>query len=197
MKDIESEELGITRNNVSSSHINNNNNSNKGSNIQYLMKWIVIFVIIGFVSFYTIISLANTLLDITIPHSLEEIKNIATYLLTLSTRGSWVDFFKVVFIFASLYLWQQTFSLPGTILLNVLSGYLYGIGLSTLWTSYLTALGSSFAYLFSLKIGKPIMNIDWIQKRAIQMEKQMEKDKEIGIFWWLLFARLFPFSPYW
>ncbi|CAO3632146.1 unnamed protein product [Cunninghamella blakesleeana] len=198
MKDIESEELGIPTTHCSHASSSSSSSSlDKHSNIQYLIKWTVIFIIIGIVSFYTIISLANNLLDITIPHSLEEIKNVATYLLTISTRGSWIDFFKVVFIFASLYLWQQTFSLPGTVLLNCLSGYLYGIGLSTLWTSYLTALGSTFAYLLSYKIGKPIMNIDWIQKRAKQMEKQMEKDKEMGIFWWLLFARLFPFSPYW
>ncbi|CAO3631413.1 unnamed protein product [Cunninghamella echinulata] len=191
MQDIDNEEFGTIINPIPIKKTTHNN-------VKFSITWLIIFLITGLFSFYTIISLATILLDINIPpHSLEEIKSVATYLLTVSSTGSWIDFFKVIFIYASLYLWQQTYSLPGTILLNILAGYIYGIFLGTLWTSYLTALGSTFAYFIFYKIGTPIMQFEWIQKKTDQMKSQMEKEKETGLFWWLLFARLFPFSPYW
>jgi uncharacterized membrane protein YdjX (TVP38/TMEM64 family) len=165
---------------------------------QRLVPRLALFVCAGAISFYIILQLANVLLSIDLPHTLQDVQAIAVQLDTMTTTGSWQDYFAVVIVFAVIYLWQQGFSMPGSVLLNLLSGHLYGVVAGSLWTSYLTALGSTLAYFLGWLVGTPAMEMSWIKRRADAMREQMDKEKKsTGLFWWLLFARLFPFSPYW
>ncbi|CAO3577339.1 unnamed protein product [Absidia cylindrospora] len=165
---------------------------------QRLVPRIALFVMTGMISFYILIRITHTVLNIDLPHTLEDVQLIAVQLDTMTHTGTWKDYFAVVLVFAAIYLWQQAFSMPGSVLLNLLSGHLYGVVAGTLWTSYLTALGSTLAYFLGWMVGTPAMEMSWIQRRADVMRDRMEKEKKsTGLFWWLLFARLFPFSPYW
>ncbi|CAO3596538.1 unnamed protein product [Absidia cylindrospora] len=163
-----------------------------------LMPRLLLFVFSGVVSFYLLIDVSHRLLNIELPHSLYQVKTIAAKLDTMTRLGTWQDYFTVVFVMASIYLWQQAFSMPGSILLNLMAGQMYGMLPATLWTSYLTAFGSVLAYFLGGMVGSPIMEIPWIQHRTNIMRDQMLNAKSsTGVFWWLLFARLFPLSPYW
>ncbi|KAI8331506.1 snare associated Golgi protein-domain-containing protein [Chlamydoabsidia padenii] len=165
---------------------------------QRLVPRLALFVSVGMITLYVLILLSHTLLNITLPHTLQDVQTMAEHLDTMTNTGTWWDYFAVIVVFAAIYLWQQAFSMPGSVLLNLLSGHLYGVVAGTLWTSYLTALGSTLAYFLGWMVGTPAMEMSWIKRRADVMRDQMEKEKEsTGLFWWLLFARLFPFSPYW
>ncbi|ORZ13563.1 snare associated Golgi protein-domain-containing protein [Absidia repens] len=163
-----------------------------------LMPRLLLFVFSGIVSFYLLIDISHRLLNIELPHSLYQVKSIAAKLDTMTRRGTWQDYITVVFVMASIYLWQQAFSMPGSVLLNLMAGQMYGMLPATLWTSYLTAFGSVLAYFLGWMVGSPVMEIPWIQHRTNIMRDQMLNAKSsTGVFWWLLFARLFPLSPYW
>ncbi|KAI9009366.1 snare associated Golgi protein-domain-containing protein [Phycomyces nitens] len=156
-----------------------------------------LFVAIALISLGFTATLANQVLGITLPRTLEDAQMTATQLEKLAS-SSWQDSLSVAGCFSVLYLWQQAFSVPGSVLLNLLASYLYGIGIATIWTSLLTAGGATLAYALALLVGKPFMHLGWVSKRADSMTRQMKSNKtKAGLFWWLLFIRLFPFSPYW
>ncbi|KAI8385663.1 snare associated Golgi protein-domain-containing protein [Blakeslea trispora] len=162
-----------------------------------LVPRLLIFLFIGLSSLAFSLSLAHYVLDIGLPRTLEDVKLTASHLDEL-LQNSWTGYGSVTIVFSVLYLWQQAFSIPGSVLLNLLAGYLYGIFTGGVLTSFLTAGGSSLAYALSMLVGEPLIHIPWISRKAEPLHLQLEQERRSGgLFWWLLFARLFPFSPYW
>jgi uncharacterized membrane protein YdjX (TVP38/TMEM64 family) len=158
---------------------------------------VAIFIIIALASLGLCLVLAHETLDIEIPRTLAELKESALHL-ELVAQETWTGYTHVTFVFAVLYLWQQAFSIPGSILLNLLAGYLYGAALGGLWTSALTAVGATLAYLLAYLICEPFMDLTWVVNKMNVIRTQVNVNKKNGgLFWWLLFARLFPFTPYW
>jgi uncharacterized membrane protein YdjX (TVP38/TMEM64 family) len=136
-------------------------------------------------------------LDIGLPRTLEQVQETALHLEELSI-STWAGYSSVLFVFSVLYLWQQAFSIPGSVLLNLLAGHLYGIATGAVLTSLLTAGGATLAYGLAILVGEPLIRVPWVARRAAPLNKQLEQERRNGgLFWWLLFARLFPFSPYW
>ncbi|KAI8369181.1 snare associated Golgi protein-domain-containing protein [Choanephora cucurbitarum] len=162
-----------------------------------LVPRLLIFLFIGLSSLAFTLSLAHYVLDIGLPRTLEDVKLTASHLDQL-LQNSWTGYGSVTIVFSVLYLWQQAFSIPGSVLLNLLAGYLYGILTGGVLTSFLTAGGSTLAYGLSMLVGEPLIHIPWIARKAEPLHHQLERERRSGgLFWWLLFARLFPFSPYW
>ncbi|GAN06598.1 transmembrane protein 41A-A-like [Mucor ambiguus] len=162
-----------------------------------LVPRLIIFVAIGVLSLVFSMSLAHVVLDIGLPRTLEDVQQTALQLEEL-IKNSWSGYGSVTFVFAVLYLWQQAFSIPGSVLLNLLAGYLYGITMGTVWTSLLTAGGATLAYGLAILVGEPLIRVPWFARKAEPLNRQLEQERQTGgLFWWLLFARLFPFSPYW
>ncbi|CAO3703876.1 unnamed protein product [Rhizopus stolonifer] len=159
-----------------------------------LLPRLALFILIGLISLGFSLSLAHYVLDIGLPRTLDDVKETATKLEEM-INTTWSGYQSVTIVFAVLYLWQQAFSIPGSVLLNLLAGYLYGIVIGTLWTSLLTAGGATIAYGLSILVGEPLLRLSWVQRRAQPLISQLETEK--NTFWWLLFLRLFPFSPYW
>lgn len=159
---------------------------------------LLIFAAIGITSLLLSLTLAHHVLKINLPRTVEDIQTIAKQLEEM-TDATWTDSFTVAGVFSILYLWQQAFSIPGSILFNLLYGYLYGILFASLWTSLLTAAGATLAYGLSMLIAEPFLQLNWVSRRVTMLTSKMRKDKtrSVGLFWWLLFVRLFPFTPYW
>jgi len=94
-----------------------------------------------------------------------------------------------------IYVWKQAFSIPGAIFLNILAGALYGPLTATILTSMLTAIGASCAYLLSKFVGQPIMD-QYLSDKLNFLRKQVDEHRD-GLFFYLLFIRMFPLSPWW
>lgn len=164
---------------------------------QQLLPRLILFLVIGIISLIFTISLAHIVLDIALPRTLEDVQATAI-LLDERIKSTWSGYGSVTFVFSVLYLWQQAFSIPGSVLLNLLAGYLYGITLGSVLTSFLTAGGATLAYGLANLVGEPLIRVPWFAKKAEPLNRQLEQERKSGgLFWWLLFARLFPFSPYW
>lgn len=158
---------------------------------------LLLFLFIGVISLVFTISLAHYVLDIGLPRTLEDVQQTALQLEEL-IANSWTGYGSVTVVFAVLYLWQQAFSIPGSVLLNLLAGYLYGITMGSVLTSFLTAGGATLAYGLAILVGEPLIRVPWFARKAEPLYRQVESERQSGgLFWWLLFARLFPFSPYW
>ncbi|KAI9313062.1 snare associated Golgi protein-domain-containing protein [Dichotomocladium elegans] len=163
---------------------------------QRLLPRVLLFIIIGLASLLLSLTLAHRVLGIELPHTLEELQSIAMKL-EIMANTTWTNAIAVAGVFAALYLWQQAFSIPGSVLFNLLSGYLYGIFVGTVWTSFLTAIGATLAYGLGFLVAEPFLHLSWVSRRLAAMTRQMRREPSVGLFWWLLFARLFPFTPYW
>ncbi|KAK9721091.1 hypothetical protein K7432_003696 [Basidiobolus ranarum] len=101
---------------------------------------------------------------------------------------------KILIIFSLLYLWKQTFCVPGSIFLNLIAGALYGMSSIPL-LCFLTALGSTLCYYIFYLAGADLLEY-YIPNHMSQIRAQIENNRS-SLFLYLLTIRLFPLSPYW
>ncbi|KAI9145431.1 snare associated Golgi protein-domain-containing protein [Paraphysoderma sedebokerense] len=129
----------------------------------------------------------------------------------LLQQYSETNYSHVFFLYSSFYLTKQMFSIPGSTALNVIAGALYGL-FGFLLVCTLTALGATGCYLLSKFFGGPLIerwflaeseSVDVKSKgkgkgRLSKLRIQIERERRKGdLFFYLLFMRLFPFTPNW
>ena len=118
---------------------------------------LVILVALFFSSFAVIFFFISTLPGLFLPHSVADLPALTA---TLSTYRS-SSFFAELHLFGVLtilFLWKQCFSIPGSVLTNILFGALYGTTMGTWWACLWTATGSTGAYLIALVIA-PLVSL--------------------------------------
>jgi uncharacterized membrane protein YdjX (TVP38/TMEM64 family) len=154
----------------------------------------VVYVVLLILLYYTMPPLRSEEYHqvMQLPKSLRQVKSIAQ-VLSRYTRNY---FYRVVFMVWAVYLFLQTFSVPGTIFLNVLCGALFGLPVAFLMTIAAGTLGATSAFLMSA-----ILNLKAIVERFVPSKLQMfrdqiEKHRE-GLFFYLLFLRISPMLPNW
>ena len=125
------------------------------------------------------------------PSSLEDIRSLAVVLNNYSRNNPTY----VLVLFSLAYLFKQTFAVPGSVFLNVLSGAIFGPGLGFLLCCSLTAGGASLCYLLARAVGKDAAEKYFPQRVQTFGCKLEENKQELPFF--LLFLRLFPMSPNW
>lgn len=132
-------------------------------------------------------------IHIKVPQTFEQLKTQSSALSEYSKNNFW-PVFKLLNV---LFLFKQTFAIPGSTLANVLCGIVYGFWGFPLVT-ILTAIGSTSSYLLSKwVIGETIIN-KYARGSIGSLRNHVESNREKGsLFYYLLFLRLFPFSPNW
>lgn len=125
------------------------------------------------------------------PSDLEELKVLTGVL--RSYRREHASY--VLILFSSAYLYKQAFAIPGSSLLNILAGALFGPWQGLPLTCVLTTLGASLCYLLSKAFGKHHMTRLFPDK-VTMLQKKVE-DNRNSLFFFLLFLRFFPMSPNW
>lgn len=108
-------------------------------------------------SFVFIAALISTLPNLFIPHAVSDLPALTSALSTYraSSAVAELHLFSVLTI---LFLWKQCFSIPGSVLTNILFGALYGTAAGTWWACLWTALGSTGAYGIALVIS-PLVSL--------------------------------------
>ncbi|CAG8631135.1 1105_t:CDS:2 [Funneliformis caledonium] len=148
----------------------------------------------AFISLWGIVSLVKTIPNLSLPTSIEAVKKQAIILENYSNR-TWEGYIHIFTVFSLIYVWKQAFSIPGAIFLNILAGALYGPFTATLLSSILTSIGASCAYLLSKFIGQPMID-QYLSDKLNFLRKQVDENRD-GLFFYLLFIRMFPLSPWW
>ena len=98
-------------------------------------------------------------------------------------------------LYVLLYLWKQAFAIPGSAMLNLLGGALYGGWKGAILACTLTALGSTICYMLSWTCGSFLI-ASFPQERINQLRTGVVKHQH-NLFFYLLSIRMFPFTPNW
>ncbi|KAK4050991.1 hypothetical protein OIV83_003120 [Microbotryomycetes sp. JL201] len=165
---------------------------------------ILAFLFVG--SFVVVAALIATLPNLFIPHALADLPALTSALSTYRT-SSFLAELHLFSVLTVLFLWKQCFSIPGSVLTNVLFGALYGTGAGTLITCLWTATGSTGAYFVAVVVSdlveyyfaKPLA----VTRRALNLPDPSLPSSEDTVplstgdlFSHLLLARFFPLLPY-
>jgi len=102
--------------------------------------------------------------------------------------------YTVVF-FSSIYIYKQAFAIPGSVLLNLLSGSLFGLYPGFVLISLLSAGGASICFLISKYIGKDLLEYYFPEK--INHFREIISKNENRLFKFLISLRIFPMTPNW
>lgn len=95
------------------------------------------------------------------------------------------------------YLFLQTFAIPGSIFLSIVSGYLFAFPIALFLVCFCSATGASFCYLLSYLAGRPLVQ-KYVPERADEWAKKVERqNKKNNILSYIIFLRITPFLPNW
>jgi uncharacterized membrane protein YdjX (TVP38/TMEM64 family) len=127
------------------------------------------------------------------PTSLENVKEIGAAL----QRYGDAHYGRLVFGHTAVYLFLQTFAVPGTLFLNLLGGALFGMGMGLPLCILLTGVGSCCCYLLYSRLGaRPLLHL--APQKLAAFRAVVEKGNRQGNMTQnLLFSFIFPFSPHW
>ncbi|XP_061420406.1 transmembrane protein 41B [Lethenteron reissneri] len=102
---------------------------------------------------------------------------------------------QVMVAFFSTYIFLQTFAIPGSIFLSILSGFLYPFPLALLLVCLCSGLGASFCYMLSYLVGRPIVH-KYLSEKAAAWSDNVNKHRE-HLLNYIIFLRITPFLPNW
>nr|CAD2167218.1 unnamed protein product [Meloidogyne enterolobii] len=98
-------------------------------------------------------------------------------------------------LFTCIYLYKQTFAIPGSFFMNIIAGAIYGLPIGFLLCSVLTTIGSTLCYLFSELFSREYV-LYYFGEKINYLQRKVD-DNSHRLLAFLLFARMFPISPSW
>lgn len=102
---------------------------------------------------------------------------------------------QVLVAFFTTYIFLQTFAIPGSIFLSILSGFLYPFPLALFLVCLCSGLGASFCYMLSYLVGRPIV-YKYLTEKATKWSQQVDKHRD-HLINYIIFLRITPFLPNW
>ena len=103
--------------------------------------------------------------------------------------------FQVFGGFICVYIFLQTFAIPGSIFLSIISGFLFPFPLALLSVCFCSATGASFCYLLSYLVGRRLVR-HYLPERAAQWSAKVDSHRS-NLLSYILFLRITPFLPNW
>ncbi|KAJ4950070.1 hypothetical protein NE237_026902 [Protea cynaroides] len=168
--------------------------SAKGSklSVTFWEKTIASGVVIGFVLgllavYYTMPASDYSFLKL--PRSLEDLQILRDHLESYTTDYT----VQVLVGFCTVFIFMQTFMIPGTIFMSLLAGALFGVFKGVALVVFASTSGASSCYFLSKLIGKPLVFSLWPDKLSF-FQAQVAKRKE-RLLNYMLFLRLTPTLP--
>ncbi|KAM3624903.1 uncharacterized protein V6R79_003741 [Siganus canaliculatus] len=128
---------------------------------------------------------------IKIPRDMEDAKALGTVL----SKYKDTYYTQVLVAYFATYVFLQTFAIPGSIFLSILSGYLYPFPLALFLVCLCSGLGASFCYMLSYLVGRPVV-YKYLSERAQKWSQQVDKHRN-HLINYIIFLRITPFLPNW
>ncbi|KAI9144785.1 snare associated Golgi protein-domain-containing protein [Paraphysoderma sedebokerense] len=125
------------------------------------------------------------------PRTLDDVKAL-TRLLTTFMQS---HYYNVMIAFVVVYVFLQTFAVPGSIMLSVLGGALFGLPIGLLLVCTCSAIGASNCYFISKFFGAPLVR-KYLKSRVNSWKIQVAQQRD-HLFSYILFLRITPFLPNW
>ncbi|XP_075044616.1 transmembrane protein 41B [Mixophyes fleayi] len=102
---------------------------------------------------------------------------------------------EVLVAYFTTYIFLQTFAIPGSIFLSILSGFLYPFPLALFLVCLCSGLGASFCYLLSYLVGRPVV-YKYLTEKAVKWSQQVDRHRD-HLINYIIFLRITPFLPNW
>ncbi|XP_073460087.1 transmembrane protein 41B, partial [Aquarana catesbeiana] len=128
---------------------------------------------------------------IRIPRDMDDAKVWGKCLSKYKTRSMW----RVLVAYFTTYVFLQTFAIPGSIFLSILSGFLYPFPLALFLVCLCSGLGASFCYILSYHVGRPVV-YKYLTEKAVKWSEQVERHRD-HLINYIIFLRITPFLPNW
>ncbi|XP_076652744.1 transmembrane protein stas [Halictus rubicundus] len=126
-----------------------------------------------------------------LPLHIEDAKNLGKLL------GRYKDlyYFQVLAGVFTTYIFLQTFAIPGSIFLSILSGFLFPFPLALFLVCSCSAIGASLCYLLSSLLGRKLL-FKYFPVKAREWTQTVKKHRH-NLFNYMLFLRMTPLLPNW
>ncbi|XP_055637407.1 transmembrane protein 41B [Toxorhynchites rutilus septentrionalis] len=128
---------------------------------------------------------------IKVPFDIEDAKQLGLVL----DRYKDLYYLEVMFGVILVYIFLQTFAIPGSLFLSILSGFLYNFPVALALVCFCSALGATLCYLLSQLVGRRLVK-HYFPEKARVWAQQVDKHRE-DLLSYMLFLRMTPFLPNW
>ncbi|XP_075212876.1 transmembrane protein 41 homolog isoform X3 [Lycorma delicatula] len=126
-----------------------------------------------------------------LPYDIEDAKSLGRVLSKYKDRY----YFEVLAAIFVTYIFLQTFAIPGSISLSILSGFLFPFPVALGLICFCSATGASMCYLISKFTGRRIV-LKYFPEQAAKYSSMVLKHND-NILNYILFLRMTPFLPNW
>ncbi|KAL2713759.1 transmembrane protein 41 isoform X1 [Vespula squamosa] len=126
-----------------------------------------------------------------LPFHIEDAKNLGKLL------GRYKDlyYFEVLAGLFVTYIFLQTFAIPGSIFLSILSGFLFRFPIALLLVCTCSAVGATLCYLLSSLLGRKLL-YKYFPEKANEWTVMVAKHRD-HLLNYMLFLRMTPLLPNW
>ncbi|GKU95775.1 hypothetical protein SLEP1_g9095 [Rubroshorea leprosula] len=124
-----------------------------------------------------------------LPRSLEDLQVLRDHL-EIYTSDYTV---QVLVGYCVVYIFMQTFMIPGTVFMSLLAGALFGVLKGVALVVFAATAGASSCYFLSKLIGRPLVFSLWPDKLSFFQAQVAQRRK--GLLNYMLFLRLTPTLP--
>ncbi|OAF66473.1 Transmembrane protein 41B [Intoshia linei] len=158
----------------------------------FILLFVIIFAFMLYsLYFFTPSFKSHELQDLRLPRNIDQMKKLANVLILYKNDY----FYNVLYIFILIYIILQTFAIPGSIFLSIISGFLFPIPLALIVVCSCSAIGATLCYYISMTIGKRLILTRFSQK--IHKFSLMIENNKNCLFNYIVFLRVTPFLPNW
>jgi len=166
------------------------------SNLRIAFFKILLLFSIGIVVLFGVFKLAPPLSEeekkhVKLPKTMDDARALGDVLETYTDEY----FGQVIYCYFTTYIFLQTFSIPGSVFLSVLAGYLFNTWMAMFFVCLCSAIGASFAYILAHIIGHIFVE-RFFQERVDKWRVQVDKNRD-DLMSYMLFLRITPFLPNW
>ncbi|KAG6450718.1 transmembrane protein 41 homolog isoform X2 [Manduca sexta] len=104
-------------------------------------------------------------------------------------------FYQVLFGVSFVYIFLQTFAIPGSIFLSILSGFLFPFPVALTLVCSCSAIGASLCFFISNLLARRLV-LKYLPTRAAEWSTAVNKHKD-NLLNYIIFLRVTPFLPNW
>ncbi|XP_067002522.1 transmembrane protein 41B [Anabrus simplex] len=126
-----------------------------------------------------------------LPRDINDAKQLGIVLDRYKERYFWEVLIGVFIV----YIFLQTFAIPGSIFLSILSGFLFPFPMALMLVCFCSASGASLCYMLSSVLGQRIVS-KYFPQKAAQWGAIVDRHRN-NILNYIIFLRVTPFLPNW
>lgn len=125
------------------------------------------------------------------PRSIDDAKRLGNVLSHYNEQ----HFYTVLAGVASVYIVLQSFAIPGSIFLTILSGYLFPFPIALFLVCACSAFGAAMCYYLSYTVGRSLV-MKFFPEKLIKWQKEIQSQRD-NLFYYIVFLRVTPILPNW